>query len=113
MLYHKDVYLPKGLALPTAPFGLWWSGHARRACLNDRYGVIEPPTGIDPRSAQVIEVETDSAGRAVKVVYRQPYRAGLSLCIVVLLDGYVVKTAWLNQANDRHSTLDTRRYAAQ
>ncbi len=113
MLYHHQVFMPKNLLMPTAPFLLNYSTHAKIAANNDRYGLIKLPASIDPKYAKVIEVETDDNDNVIKIVYRTPYNNQKALCIVVVPAERLVKTVWLNERLDKHQTLNTSKYSRE
>ena len=107
-LYHKDIYLPK-VELPGIDVVLNYTYHALDAARNDRYGTIELPETINFGLVQLIELEVVD-GKPFKAVIRQHHDSRNDLVIVVLLNGYRVKTVWLNRKNDRHRTLDRSKY---
>ncbi len=112
MLYHSEVYFPEKLkaAIPQS-VTLAYSGHALRACLNDRYGYINGPRWIDTTKGHVFEAEVIN-GKLVKFCIRMSYDALHDISIVVAHDTqYVVKTLWLNRKTDKHRTLDKNKYA--
>lgn len=110
-LYHADIKLPDGFRLPNRVVNLYWTRHAERARLNDRYGVIPQMPMLDLSQCNTIEVGME--GRSVKkIVVRTPFDTFNDL-VLVLIPGpgaWVVKTVWFNQANDSHKTLDRSRY---
>lgn len=110
-LYHYQLGLPK-VQLPQGVALLEYTGHAKRAANDDRYGVITLPVALDTSAAKVIEVEVD--GNAVtKVLYRVSYDHKHDLCLAVIPRRYgawLVKTVWLNRKDDTHRTLDEKRY---
>ncbi len=116
-IYHVNIGFPVGLRdkLPARPFGLWYTSHTRHAATDDRYGTIGLPDGLDPRDkkrVKVVEVKVNDAGEPYEVLYRVKYSATHDLCLVVMLHrDYMVKTVWLNERGDTHSTLDTLRYS--
>jgi hypothetical protein len=90
---------------------LYWTRHADRARLNDRYGEIPPIPLVD--LAQCNTIEVGLTGRKVeKVVVRTPFDTYNDL-VLVLIPGpgaWTVKTVWFNQVNDTHKTLDRSKY---
>ncbi len=106
-LYHCEVGFPVSLKLPRGAFFLRYSKHAEQAGREEGIYSSSLPAYIDTRQAKPIEVETDSQGNAVKVVYRMgfPQKQGMDIVLVVLLKGYLVKTLWLNSQSDSHVTL--------
>ena len=108
-LYHKDVYMPTGLKLPTGTMLLEYGGHARREAFEDRYGKIDLPTAIDFSQFEVIEVETQGKN-VTKVLYRGTLDSRRDLCIVIIPKRRFVKTVWVNLKSDKHRTLDTTKY---
>lgn len=120
-LYHMTLGFPKTLNLPTHRFPLLYSRHAQNASKNDRYGdfshLLVFHTHLDPRSATIIEIETnDATSQVVKVVYRLPLAPGndFDVCFAVMMlpnGGRLVKTCWLNEKGDKHQTLKQGRYS--
>lgn len=108
MLYHKDVFMPR-LNLPKGRFKLTYGNHAKRAAETDEYTTIILPAYLDTNWAEVIEVEVIN-GKPVKIVYRKPFDFDRDLIIVINTKDFFVKTVWINEANDKHNTLNTSRY---
>lgn len=92
-----------------------YSRHARQAALEDRYGTIQDlPGTLDLSKADPVEVSTEEGVRKVtKVVYRTRHSDTLDLVLVVVPErgGFFVKTVWLNETNDKHTSLRRERYA--
>jgi ribosomal protein L2 len=112
-LFHRDVFLPPELITKACNrFKLTFSKHAREACRNDKYGIIIPPTSINPKPEQIIEVEVVN-GNVVKVVARINHdsRRDLMIAYIPEENGVAfVKTLWFNLTSDNHRTLDKSRY---
>lgn len=114
MLYHKDKRIPKSArVVPATPVALSYSGHAQAAAREDRYGDLTNllPEVLDFSSpdCQLIEVETDLAGKPVKRVVRIPATRTLDLVLAVGADGFV-RTVWANKKNDQHRSLKAWMY---
>ena len=114
MLYHKELGFGK-LAdnLYGKSFRLNYSGHAKRSCLEDRYGIIsKPPFQATITKENLIELETNQFGGPVKAVIRLPYDSKFDVVLAIIPDFNVatVKTLWLNESNDSHFTLDKSKY---
>jgi len=109
-LYHKDVFMPPGLKLPTGSMSLNYGGHARMESIADRYGSIKLPNVIDFDNFEPIEVEVNERGKVVKVLYRGSLDNRRDLCIVIIPSKRFVKTVWVNLKTDKHKTLDTSKY---
>ena len=113
-LYHKDVFLPRRIksCVPVGSKRLVWTDHAKRAT-NDRYGQITIIEWLDFGKCEIIEVEHYSTGIA-KLVLRAPdlTSKGKDVIFVVLpRDGaFVVKSVWINLADDTHKTLNRSMY---
>jgi len=111
-LYHKDVFFPSEFNLLTGQtFFIRLTNHARKACLDDRYGYFLPPAKVVIEAGQVIEVEI-TAGKCSKVVVRQSLDKNRDIIIVFIPEGStaVCKTLWINMKTDSHKTLDRSRY---
>lgn len=107
-LYHRDIGFPKDVRFIVGILRLRYSAHALHECDNDRYGAFEPPATIDVGTGEPVEIEVE-CGVVVKAVYRAQFDDELDVVIVVTPDGWV-KTAWLNQRNDKHRSLDRSKY---
>lgn len=59
---------------------------------------------------KIVEVETDSENRVVKSLIRTNYNKRQDITIVCDINCYV-RTAWLNDKNDNHKTLNYKNYA--
>jgi len=110
MLYHKNIFLPN---VEIAPLSLLsYSKHAKESSRNDRYGTIPLPAYVR-KDAELIEVEVEN-NKVVKAVYRQPLRSmpNHDICIVVIPNESFVKTVWINESTDKHTTLNKDKYAS-
>lgn len=107
-LYHKDIGFPDYIKLPSHTVDLQYSNHARQAAANDRYGVIKLPYSVNLATAELIEIELEGK-TPVKMLLRTKYSTQYDLCIV-LAPGGVVKTVWLNDKTDTHTTLKKHLY---
>lgn len=108
--YHIDIYMPKtALELSFAAL-LRYTWHARQASKDDRYGQIDLPAVFDTRNASLIEAKYKGK-QLWRTLWRQPYRDGLDLNMVLEPDTGKVITVWLNRSDDQHSTLREEEYA--
>ncbi len=112
-LYHVNLGLPYNLNLPEAvPVRI--SCHALRAMTDDRYGDITLPmvgAKLNLKGMGLVELETLDNGKPIKIVVRGTYAPNPKFDLVlVLTSDCVLKTAWLNDAGDSHSTLNKARY---
>jgi hypothetical protein len=109
-LYHAEIGLPKGFALPAERVALSWTRHAEKARKDDRYGEIPAFTSLPLSSFSVVEVGMEN-GRVAKIVVRGRYTKEKDV-IFVLIPGkvYTVKTVWINLHSDQHKTLDRSKY---
>lgn len=118
MLYHTQLGMPKTIKLPTGRKRVIFTHHAIDQAQHDRYGdfslFLSLHNSFDPRSAELVEVETTDNVHVNKAVYRIPLKPNdnreLVLALVPYSDRYVAKTVWLNRIDDRHKTLNLRRY---
>ncbi len=109
MLYHKDLGFPKNMKFRPVD-GLIPSSHALRERDSDRYGKFDIPTSFDPATWTVIEIEVTN-GALNKVVARKPIDEKRDIVMVFLPLTRLIKTVWINEANDIHKTLDKSAYA--
>jgi len=112
--YHKDVFLPPSLlaAVATLDFSLLhYSRHARLAALEDCVQVHELPRSLTLADWTVVKVET-VAGRVSGLLIRRPLTADprLHIVLAIAVPDMVVRTVWVNRANDNHKSLDRARY---
>lgn len=107
-LYHKDIRLPK-VSFQYVDVVLNYTYHAVEAAESDRYGLITLPETVNFGLVELVEMEVVN-GKPFKVVVRQHYNQSTDLVLVILLDGYRVKTVWLNSKRDQHQTLDRSKY---
>lgn len=118
MLYHTKLGMPSSLKLPAGRKKVVFTYHAMDQARGDRYGDFSPflslHNSFDPKSAELIEVETADNVHVGKAVYRIQLKPGdqreLVLALVPYSDKYVAKTVWLNRIDDKHRTLNPRRY---
>src|SRR5262249_10508129 len=92
---------------------LSWSSHATRELRKDSPAPPPPRLSAD---ARLIEISVNPDGTPQRWVFRQLLSAAthlgpsLDIVLVVEASGRVV-TAWVNETNDHHRTLDARQYA--
>lgn len=109
-LYHADINMPANFQRPIFQGLLSYTGHARRAAQEDRYGVIELPLRFEPGKARCIETEVNPLNNEVlKQVWRQQLDDRRDLLLVITPSGHV-KTVWANLRSDKHRTLDKTKY---
>lgn len=111
-LYHKQLGFPKSVKLTGGLFRLIWSNHAIRAAQSDKYGEIVKVTHISFCPTKVFEIEVCAKGNILKMAYRSHHCEKYDICYVLVPSGnqMLVKTVWLNQKKDNHSTLDSSKY---
>ena len=116
-LYHKDVFMPRRIKgmVPTGIKQLTYTRHARQACSDDRYGVIPVISTLDLNISLVDIVEVEVLHKQVnKIVVRVMIRPNLHAVLVLLpcenKQQMVVKTCWINTADDKHETLRRNMY---
>jgi hypothetical protein len=111
-LYHREIYMPAGvLALSNVTQALRATEHAKRAALNDRYGVITIPAEITFDGKDIVEAEFVNK-KLAKVVVRLSYDARRDAIYVLNIDG-TLKTVWFNLKSDKHKTLKKELYMAR
>jgi hypothetical protein len=104
----------------TVPLSNWLSErqgagrtHAIKAAREDRYGnfLNYIPQSLDVNQASLIEMEYTN-NRIVKLVYRLSLTKGFDVVIVVVPTEYpwAVKTVFINERGDKHSTLNRSKY---
>lgn len=129
-MYHKDIYLPTELIqvvvenqklLPTGRYS--WHLENYFSCADEKHNITKL------RFARVLkriianpiipfEVTTVNGG-VHKYVIRTSYNDDKDVSIVIIcknmwLDGTpFIKTAWLNNKDDCHATLDKRKYSRE
>ena len=105
-LFHKDIGLPAGLAMPYAGLTLRYGFHAQDRQAEKIHDAALPKTL--PNGFTVIEAES-VRGKATKWVVRFPFNAVDDLVLVVTADGFV-KTLWTNKKSDLHKSLNRSAY---
>jgi len=109
-LYHREIGLPDfAKQLDGTKHTLKLSKHAEQAQYQDRYGAFEIPDVLYVRLPDVFEIGVEGK-QIVKVAVRRKYDDRYDISIVFNKDSGVVRTAWLNERTDRHSTLDASKY---
>lgn len=116
-IYHADLGLPKGFVPPSERisinYGSHPDSHARAEAKADRYGEIRLPKTLSLHRMNVIEVGMVD-GVVSKILFRGRLDDRRDLCIVLIPNGsrpWRCKTVWVNTKYDKHTTLDTSRYA--
>lgn len=97
------------LPMPSkGSLGLTYGHHALKAAQSDRYGVIRLPGSVEFAGMQVVEAEF-YRDCLQKLVVRVRYCERFDLVLVLGGTGFV-RTVWLNERSDKHSTLDRSKY---
>lgn len=129
MLYHNEVYMPeKVLAIvknkmanmKTVRFSRhvqdWLNGTSGEDCLREKKHTYTKPelmkalSNILRTQPVPFEVEVQD-GEVVKFVVRLGMNENQDISIAVgCQNGYIIKTAWVNNKEDIHCTLDTSKY---
>ena len=109
MIYHKEIGFPRCYRRPVGKYATALSRHARTREVEKGFRV---PAIVDLSKFDVIEIEM-SNGIVTKMVIRGEYSDWYDIVLVVIprSHGLFVKTAWLNEWDDNHSTLDASKYA--
>lgn len=112
-LYHESVYMPKKIRSIPERICTFYAVtmHAKESAKNDRLGQINIPSEVYFSGKEIVECEILSNG--LKFVVRLPYNKDndIMYCILYDSDGCAtLKTVWLNNMWDSHTTLDKSKY---
>lgn len=120
--YHRDIYFPAWFEPERYQQGTLrpeYSGHARIAAAEDRYGPLELPERIGLGRFSVIEMRAQGQ-HVTALVIRGPHTPGrgeghtpgLDICLVLKRGGrgWGCATVWANERNDEHRTLNRALY---
>lgn len=113
--YHAEIGFPGNVdALFDRYFDSFevvrYSRHAKRATVQDRYGVIPVVKSVRELSREnCFELVTEGS-QIVKAVFRLESES-FDYCYSISCEGIVV-TCWVNVKNDVHSTLDRTAYVS-
>jgi hypothetical protein len=111
-LFHSDVFVPPVAKTPVFEGPLRYSAHALQEARSDRYGGITLPTEFHCANAKLIESEVLLAqNRVVKQVWRQRLDNTRDL-VLVIGEGGLVRTVWINLLTDKHRSLDRLKYTS-
>jgi hypothetical protein len=120
MIYHKDIFLPKGLIsqILGKTYELTYSPHAMEE-LNDKYGTLSMYQKLTIKVPSIVEIYTDELSKVVKMLLRLRYNAFFEACLVLepiaqnTENRAIVRTNWLCKKNDKHATLDKSIYCSK
>ena len=109
-LYHREVYAPVPMFRSPGVVRVHYTDHAREQAETDRYGNMRAYLHkfIDFDEGEIVEVEVTD-GLVSKRLVRIRATKELDLVLAVLSNGRVT-TVWVNQRDDRHSTLNRSKY---
>jgi hypothetical protein len=112
--YHRDVFLPPALVAAVAIHDfamLHYGKHARAAALEDRVPPRELPRSLLLADWTLVKVETIS-GRPSGILIRRPMQVDprLHLVLAIGVPDMLVRTVWVNRADDNHRSLDRKKY---
>lgn len=116
-LYHSSIFLPKRILglVPQGTKSILYSQHAKKAMSDDRYGIIPEFPYLDFSRGKVIEVEHYNQSGVQKIILRMPLDNQRDCVYALIPTGdkrvWYCKTAWINESNDKHGTLDPTPYA--
>lgn len=125
-LYHIEVYMPQeyidsSLSSQRTLGTYKFSYHLKKRLFGDRddkhalnnKALAQCINNLRSSPTIPFEIEVDD-GEVVKFVVRVPYTEDNDVSIAIQLNssyGYpLIKTAWLNDKSDIHTTLDTTKY---
>lgn len=125
-LYHIEVYMPQeyidsSLSSQRALGTYRFSYHLKKRLFGDRdykhalnnKVLVQCINSLRLSPIVPFEIEVDD-GEVVKLVVRVPYTEENDVSIAIQLNSSngcpLIKTAWLNDKNDVHTTLDTTKY---
>lgn len=115
--FHRLVFWPDvcRAALPSGVHRLFWTDHALRETVQDKYGVIPQVHQLDLNACDIFECRIQFGGGLESLALRTqcPGRPDFDICLVLVPhkeDILRVKTVWLNHVGDVHRTLDESRY---
>ena len=115
LIFHKDVFIPDFAKVPLFEGKLRFSGgrdsHADHVTREGGgYEGIPLPANFIAKNATLIEAYINpQTGEVEKQVWRQKLDDKRDICFPMLRGGFV-KTVWLNDRTDTHSTLRRERY---
>jgi hypothetical protein len=109
MLYHSSLPNFPKLRIADKKIKLNYSPHAETQAFT-KYGIVTLPEKINFSKVEIFEIETDNQDRLLKVCIRMKFNDEYDIYMPILVNGYVVKTVWLNRINDAHVTLDAGKY---
>lgn len=125
-LYHIEVYMPQeyidsSLSSQRTLGTYKFSYHLKKRLFGDRdykhalnnKALVQCINNLRSSPTVPFEIEVDD-GEIVKLVVRVPYTEENDVSIAIQLNSSygcpLIKTAWLNDRNDIHTTLDTTKY---
>lgn len=111
-LYHKKIGLPARYHHPNCTVSVFWTHHAMKAALGDRYGEIAFVETIDLSLFETIEVEV-TEGTISKILVRGEYSDNLDVTYALIPragQSWLIKTTWLNWWNDDHRLISRAKY---
>lgn len=112
-LYHFEIGFPHNTEKNIKKIGkvtnVEYLFHAKRAAMNDRYGIIDLPDTVNLSTSKIIEVEIIN-NKVKKVVFRIPYDKKFDLVLVMNIPDLSIRTVWFNSKTDKYKTLDKSKY---
>ncbi len=116
MIYHTDIYVPQKVRAQVRTTGKVAPIYSQHAIDQSNKRQVVLPNVIDYTKCEPFEIETKKDGTIIKVGYRtryQPTRQStkpLDLILIIHPHDNYVRTAWVNQADDQHASLDRSIY---
>ena len=112
MLYHTDIFVPSNIRAQvrrTGKVAPIYSPHAIDQSVERK---VVLPSVIDFTKCEPFEIETKRDGTIIKVGYRTRYQHAPKSDLIVIIhpSNNFVRTAWVNQIDDQHATLDVSIY---
>lgn len=102
--YHSLIGFPAHYVRPVGIVNLI---HTRHAISRSRVKGFELPDKVNLNHGKIIEISMRGQ-RLVQIVIRMHYSVTHDIVLVIAFDGpkRLLKTAWLNEKNDEHRTLN-------
>lgn len=106
--YHADLGIPSDAPEPIVGHCLTYSVHAHGAAVQDRVQ-HQLPCALPTFDLVEVELLGQVGNEPVKWVVRCRLDSERELVLVITSE-YMVKTVWVNRADDTHATLDRTKY---
>lgn len=107
--FHRNIGFPKRLLLPEDEYPVYKTEHSKNRSENNKHGQFEVPDTVHVTKQNIVEVKVKDKS-LWRILVRKEYNEQYDVCYVIQFPDYELITAWRNEKDDTHETLNKDDY---